>query len=839
MAMVTSQDADDISMETEDYSHGNGDSPSCDEADTTTTQQSQGSSPVSNRVELLHNGLKPQQIHVDAPISDDSSEMIIPVSDNDTESSSTEAHDKRVSTIPDQVFQDNVRIPSPPLSLKESLGLVGALSIIAGYVGILALLGFLSFLWYGYGPSAEAADATYVWRQIAIGDWMTQVITLCALALRITISLQSTVCTSMIAALVLEKRFVRRYNVAYLSVLRSINDGPRKLVEVMLHSGVAILKYLEFWLALFMVLTTLALQFTSTILLSDLNDFAIAGNVNRTQVPSLMVYGPEDWDFRLSSGGFFSRMPVYQMFAEAPSESNALPDPKGLSSTGLIQRGFLPLADSESRVSLRRFDGNIMTMNSKVACMRPILDAHYITYDSDSGATYRFVRGLLKTDSSLQDAGASGTASCDTSECEDLYFECSIPFSLNRVGSWESMPCLVGGVGGSFWGIDLFPKWDSSFEPWSPNSTIQLIFTSNMRRTDWDTLPREGSMGTSNPYYEWQSFEPIPGRHINVTVCFSAFNLARKSVLITAQNVLREPSTNWSLTSVRYDTSDVQKFMGVSVPHQPFGERGLLSMDIIGEPDDGPPDSPAHKVVTLNGKHRVENHTIADLTTRVLEEIIDYELTISKAANSTVLSCYACEGEAITEHPVLAMLFTSIIAETGRAANAIQSFMTVVSLSWFDAYQSSLGELQWADVVMTKMVRTPGPCSEYGCGGYISVVTLLIIHLVYVAVITFLYVRQVRYSRYDNIWHTISQLVSTELREPLEKANNVGDKVVKSFCKELDDDRVQLGTVLETGRIEVVKLPDNQKIPEPGASRFAKSKRTLGEKKRTGEDSAV
>lgn len=827
-------------MDIEDCSHGNRDSASFDEVDITVAQQSPRPSLAPSEVELTHDRVKLQQILVDVPVSDGSTQTIISVPDTDPNSFSGDAHDRKVLTIPSQSIQDDAHIPSPPLSLTESLGLVGASSIIAGYAGIIALLGFLSFLWYGYGPSDEAADATHAWRQIAIGDWMTQAITLCALALRIAISLQSAVCTSMVAALVLEKRFVRRYYVAHLSVLRSINDGPRTLLQVMLHSGVAILQYVEFWLVLFMILTTLALQFTSTILLSDLNNFVIMGNVNRTQVPSLLVYQPDSFDFRLSSGGFFNRMPVYQMFAEAPSESNALPDSNGFSSTGLIQRGFLPLADSESRVSLRRFDGNIMTMNSKVACMRPVLDARYITTESEADTSYRFITGRLQYDSSLQDAGAAEISSCDASECEELYFQCSLPFSLNRVGSWESLPCLVGGVGGNLWGIDLFPKWDSALEPWSPNSTIQLVFTTNMRREDWDAFPSEGPLGMGNPYYEWQSFELVPGRQINATVCFSAFNMARKSVHITAQSVLREPSTNWSLTSIQYNTSDVQKFMGVDEPYRAIGDRGILGMDIIGEPDDGPTDSPAHKIVTLDGQRRVENHTIADLTTRVLEEIIDYELTQSKDLNSSTLSCYACDGQAYMEHPVLAMLFTSIVAETGRAANAIQSFMTVVGLSWFDAYLSSLEELQWADIVTTKVVRTPGPCSEYGCGGYISVVTLLVIHLVYVAVITILYLRQVRYSRYDNIWHTISQLVATELQVPLEKANNAGDKVVKSFCQELDDDdRVQLGRVPETGRIEVVKLPENSVTSKPGSLQFAKLKRILGVKKQKSEDSEV
>jgi hypothetical protein len=112
------------------------------------------------------------------------------------------------------------------LSWKESLGTTG----------ILLVLSFLSFLWLGFGHEPEAAAATWAWRQIALNNWMTQAITLSSLVLRSVVSLQAGVCTSMIAALLLEKHFARRSNVAWLSVMRGINDGPLKLAQIMLSS---------------------------------------------------------------------------------------------------------------------------------------------------------------------------------------------------------------------------------------------------------------------------------------------------------------------------------------------------------------------------------------------------------------------------------------------------------------------------------------------------------------------------------------------------------------------------------------------------------------------------
>ncbi|RYC61204.1 hypothetical protein CHU98_g4990 [Xylaria longipes] len=485
--------------------------------------------------------------------------------------------------VPESLSKTSDSHPSLPIGV--SLGIEGVITIIGGCVGILTILGFLAFLWFEYGPSPEASRAPYAWSQIALHDWMTQAITLSALVLRFTTSLQAA--------------------------------------------------------------------------------FIISGEATETPVPSLLTYNKSEFDFRLTSG-FINRLPVYQIFAKVPSNSDASPSPEGLSDTGVIQRRFLPQAERDDRIALRRFDGNLMTRNSRVACARPIMDAFYETTETAADINYRSLRGRLNYRERLEAAGVSGELSCSSSECQELPFECSIPLSLNRATSWESVTCVVGGVGGRFWGIDLEPKWEPAEGPWSLNSTIHMVLSTNLRMIDWKTLPETGSLGSSEPYGEWLSFEPVDGHRLNIT-----------------------------------------KFLGVDVPHRPHGERGILTMDIKGKPDDGPPGSPANDIVTIDGSRRTENHTIAELTIRVLEELLDYALSQSKNANSTLLLCYSCEALALPDHPVIAMLFSSIIAETGRAANALSSYMVVIGSTWYDAYRSSMLEMQNATTVTTKTQEYP------------------------------------------------------------------------------------------------------------------------------------
>lgn len=133
---------------------------------------------------------------------------------------------------------------SPRLPLSESLGTEGIIVLFGGSFGILGTLGFLVFLWFGCkspahadlqssmaicledpsanyeqdGPDPEASKATWVWRQLALHDWMSQAVTVASIVFQLIIAAQATVCTSMIAALLLERLSVQKSPFALVSV---------------------------------------------------------------------------------------------------------------------------------------------------------------------------------------------------------------------------------------------------------------------------------------------------------------------------------------------------------------------------------------------------------------------------------------------------------------------------------------------------------------------------------------------------------------------------------------------------------------------------------------------
>ncbi|KAI2602801.1 hypothetical protein GGR54DRAFT_653248 [Hypoxylon sp. NC1633] len=687
------------------------------------------------------------------------------------------------------------------LSLRESLGWTGCLGIFGGALGTLAVFGFLAFLWFGRGDEIESRDATKLWRLLALRNWMAQTITLCCLFLRFIISVQSTVCTSMIAALILENHFVRKSEVAYVSIARGVNDGPRKLLQTLLRSGSAkTLMRGEIWLLGLLLTLTLALQFSSTILLSDLHDFPIIGDVVSTGVNSLLT-NPYDQSVLLNGHEMVGWTPVYSAFGEVQSASVVEPNQLGLSDSGLQQRGFLPLTGTENRTAVRFYEGNAMVLNSRTACMRPVMKANYSMLTTASGDNYGIATGVVDIDSSLRRATAgSESLPCDSDDCKTAAFSCYIPGSVD--GRWKSAFCHITDVGGPNYGFDTY--WDPSEAPWVRNSSIYLSLVTKMGTDEWTSLSEPKTVDSGVPFQEWNSYELASGAFVNASLCFSAFKMERKSVQMSTSGTLREPTVNWTLTSSHWDSSSLRNFLGVDGKNQTTDERGILNMTVLGLPDDGPASSPANENFFPDKDLYGNNCTRAVDTEIIFDEIFEDGLAAANVMNETFLGCGSCIGDGLSYHSEIAFLLEDIIASTSRAVSALQSMKTVVATTLYETYMKSFGQFEDVQMSTTKTVLIPGLCDTHGCGGFITVAVLLATHLVCVGVVTAIYATQVRHSRYGNVWHTVSQLVSQEMNSVFERGNDARDRDVRrTLRRQRIDHFVTLQTSESSGRIEV------------------------------------
>jgi hypothetical protein len=678
---------------------------------------------------------------------------------------------------------------------------------------------------------------------------MTRTITLTALVLRVIVSAQATICTSMIAALILEKRSARKSNIAHLSVIRGINGGPRQLIELILSSKSAALALnLEFWLIMFLGIVTLALQFSSTILVSDLNDFIIVGNFNRAQVMDVISWLGNS-DSILLDPSWLGRPLVLSIFGEVQSQADITPDFHGFSNSGLIQRGFVPLEGSQNRTSVRHYQGNAMVMSSKTACMRPVIDAQYRVAvwppQPTNNLTFGHIVGFLDYGASLRNAYADVGTLNETQGLEGVYFDCNIPATV-YVNESQSSFCIIGAVGGNFWTLEKnSPKWNHTNDPWSTNSSIYLVYTTNMDVQDWFEAPINESILPGTPYGEWETYNPLADRYVNISLCFSAFDIERRFVDMNTSGILQEPIFDWSSVLVpntedySFNVTDVQNYVSIGSGLS-LQDRGLLDMTILGEPQDGPPSSPANRLIPDDSNPGGINTTISPaLLTGIVAELLIYNVVANELyTNSTFFSCFVCIGVGQTLHVDSAILFNNLITSTQRPVQAMQSFLTTMAATIIDDYQSSLGVIQDAQLATTTTARTPGPCSQHRCAGFATVVALVVAHLVCVAAITALYLRQVRYSRIGNIWHVVSQLVSDELKQTLAQGSDKSDVTInKSLKREGNDYFVRIKRSLYDGRIEVMKYGSDgyasgDSDAEADVSRFRGLRRKMALKKR-------
>ncbi|KAJ2987177.1 hypothetical protein NUW58_g4647 [Xylaria curta] len=677
------------------------------------------------------------------------------------------------------------------LPLRESLGLTDLTTIIGGSILIIACVAFLSLLWFGHGDEPEAAGAPQIWRHIALKDWMSRTtylvaVTITSLVLRSVVSFQVALCTSMTAALILEKRSARKSDVAYLSIARSVNDGPRRVAQLLFSSrSLSVLAYLELWLISLLALVMVALQFSSTLLLSDLHDYVVVGDQESRSIANFGAFTHINDSNMGINWGTDLTSPTYAVFGEERTTYNVTTAASGFSDTGLIRRGYLPFQGAEKRTSVRKYRGPTLVTNSRTVCVPPQIEGRFLADDS----TYQelgvgHIVGNVDYGRSIRQALDGVGSLCTGNGCESVSFDCSVP-GTESDNSTQSNICFIETVGRtstfmSDFIIELPPSELLQYinmegDPWSINSTMFLVFRSGLTITDWGEVTHEFPIPPARVNDEWSTIEVLDGRLLDISLCFVRFYIQPRYVSMIAQKPTHEPTIVWDGISQEHDTAAVSNFRL---------------------------DPSATDLKTPEG-----------ISATILQRTILTKLTSNFNPNS-FSGCIFCSDWSVPVLAEYALLFTDIIESTGRAAAALHSFFALHAATAYDSTLRAFDVSEVVEVVVTTSVRIPGPCSEHKCSGFISVTALLGVHLVIVAAITTLYVSQVRYSRLSNTWHAISQLMGNELEDVLSHADNAKDKsICKALKRDGQDNFVQLGLADGSTRVQVLKYTGGRQKP--------------------------
>lgn len=505
---------------------------------------------------------------------------------------------------------------------------------------------------------------------------------------------------------------------------------------------------------------------------------------------------------------------VFPVFGEAkPTNASLNPTLSGLSDTGLVQRALLPLSQSMNRTAVRLYTGNAMVLDSRTVCMPPSINGSvsmFAPYGTDHALGQ--LDGVLLYGSALKQATSGVSSLCDDGECEHIGFSC--PLTASSVPS--SSFCSITTVGGFIY--ENTPSWNPLEPAWSQNNPIFLVFSTNMDNDSWATFENKSEpLEEGTAYGEWQSFEPLPGRFVNASLCFLAYGMDRYYVHMETSGGLAEPSDPWSVSLPYYDTTATRRYLGL-LPDQDTEDyvgRGILELEITGASEQNTTGSSAESASNLTAIG-------IELGTQNLLYATMYSL-MTNSFNSSLPTCRQCGSLASgnTIRGELILVLKDVLSTTGRAASMLQSYVTMTAFWIYTSMLSSMGTAETVELAMTSVVRTPGPCWDFDsaagpftareCPGYAAVTVLLGVHLLTVVAITVQFTRQVRFSRCASIWHAIAQLaVSGGLRDHWDRGTDLSDaeyeRLVEGTTSGRDYDKrlVRLVRTEETGRVEFV-----------------------------------
>ncbi|KAF6830313.1 hypothetical protein CMUS01_07810 [Colletotrichum musicola] len=250
------------------------------------------------------------------------------------------------------IILDNGADSTAQRSAQLSLAL--KITMMISLLALTSAVSFITWLWW-------APRDSLLWRSWVLTENRTQLsITIAALVIRAAVGLLASIATPMIASVAVERHGVSLQSVAQLSITRYASSGPLALGTVVLKDP--ILDITARSIIVLLILTTLPVQFASSLLMLDLE--------GRPNIKSLPKIVPTFWapGFSIESLDW-QRSPVLaHTFAEYSEPAKPV---DGVDDTGITIRALLPIPQQKTRKKLRDFQGMARVIDSRVLCMRP------------------------------------------------------------------------------------------------------------------------------------------------------------------------------------------------------------------------------------------------------------------------------------------------------------------------------------------------------------------------------------------------------------------------------------------------------------------------------------
>lgn len=650
------------------------------------------------------------------------------------------------------------------------LSLATLISLVA-----IAFMGFLS-----YGTTRQ-----HIWHEIMINGWATRALTISALVLRTCADVQAGFVVCMLASIALETDAVFLLDVPAVAFARASSVPPYMLLlrpsfckmsswrQVRTSSPVVLISLL--------CLTTVLLQFSSTILVSDLTLGTLPGRqygedvfydfeYNETPIPDKLMM--TEYPLQVRQSTWLRSPPTFPIFAEYREEVRVAED---VDDTGVLLRAFVPLPQTSKRETLRSYSGKATVLDSRVSCQAPLLDDLNVT--RTQGYTILDFKHIItgayrppRAAERLVPTSEQIPFSCDLSlEPLGQSSLCSLSCPFNDKGN---ITC-IGGLLSHFANrskVTITPDYKS-------HSQGNLSVTWGHPYLFWDAPleERQDSNSTiltdSRRHGVWTELFTNSGvSYVNVTLCHTSWDMARMQVEMSSDSNRTESVGSWD-PRLGFQTAPdiVQQFAsGTNDKRSSGGLRLKPRTDWTRQNDDEVPLNVPPLGLQIANMIGGGGGRESDVMSPVSAGLTVF-MEGSDLGRPGMTSC----DTPIMANEDLSTLFRRFRSTSGSIAWALASMITILSSM---AYYDQIPRFQTATTsTQVHFTTVLYPQSHLG---FLGVTILVSVHMAIVATTTALFLKKTRHTMLGNYWQSLAQVQTPEILSLSSGSTDATDKDV-------------------------------------------------------------
>jgi hypothetical protein len=587
------------------------------------------------------------------------------------------------------------------ISIYEQLGMWDLVMTAFGSLYALLVLGFLWFLWGGH-------DNIPFWKWLVLNNYVQKTVTLSLAFLRTIIGAQSSLATSMLAAIIMETLGFTLKQSAFLSIQRSSGGQPLKLLEVRYfldHSKVV------FSLTVLLSFTTTAAYLTSTALISDFKVIPTPAYPVDMQILCSLSNRSLLGDEPVYSNYRPANFPIFAEYSE-PAVGNS--DEQEIDDTGPTLRALLPIPSPSIRENLNNYTGYATLLNNHVVCVKPLIQN--LTFESRKEDGLALIKPLISGQISLgkvpsgimfdPDAfdfiAPSPILNSTRGPTQSITFICEMAPHQLVADEWPISMCVAGNMlNYTRYNVDsgrlniLGTRATSLLNETILFDSLSYVMVNYsgvppQLHTNLTSFRIEGNNWTEieGDWPTWRTFE-APSTYpdfktVSISYCFSHFASIDAPISANSSTPNMEPTLSKSNTSSILDSDQVVSQLGADGASRSLNDRGILSLQ---KADSWATYTGTMTTTALDGTYGFgmqANHftplLYGPLNIGYYQE--DYEGSPVSATWGLCTNCMTSwtDDNAFGIHMALSSIFQTSIRTSGSVATALQALFTVVNM---------------------------------------------------------------------------------------------------------------------------------------------------------------